>query len=189
MVYESPGKVFKAVTNESLKYVEKFALINVAPYKEENLDQIFVLSYDNGCTEQALVSESSVIETIYTDESVFSTFGQEACIVLDVALGSGGCEAIVEGFYSVVGLHKKNGKQQNSTLAKRAVVDWCLPHPIACPEAIKEITMIYLDGDKEAGLKKHRPSNFVDPRQRSNYDVGKVIDRIASQTGRCPHVL
>ena len=97
MVLELPAKVFKAVEKDkTLKYIEKYTLINVAPYKEKNLDQIFVLSYDNGYTEQATVSENSIIESIYTDESIFSSFGQEACIALDVALGSGRYEAIVE---------------------------------------------------------------------------------------------
>ena len=38
------------------------------------------------------------------------------CISLDIALAGSGCEAVVEGFYSVVGAHKESGGQSNIVL-------------------------------------------------------------------------
>ena len=75
---------------------------------------------------------------------------------MDVALGSSGCEAIVEGFYILVNVHKKSGGQSNDILVQRAVVDWTLPHPISRPKTMKQIERIYTDGDLKTGLKKHR---------------------------------
>jgi len=55
------------------------------------------------------------------------------CIVFDVILEASGCEADVEGFYSLVKIHKMNGGQTNDSLSQRAIVDWSLDHPIQCP--------------------------------------------------------
>jgi len=115
---------------------------------------------------------------------LYHDVGQEFCISLDVALGGSGCEAVVEGFYSLVKAHTKAGGQSNAVLMERAVVDWTLPHPIACPETIDEITKMYIDGDKVAGLKPHRMVKFFDSQQRasSKYTVSKVIDRHQNET-------
>ena len=64
-------------------------------------------------------------QVIRKDNATYKRFGQEVCNAIDVALGASGCEAIAEGFYSVVGLHFKNGGQLNDNLVKRAIVDWC----------------------------------------------------------------
>ena len=59
------------------------------------------------------------------------------CIVLDVALGTSGCEAVIEGFYSLVKLHKKNGEQLNETLMERSIVDW-----------VMKISKLYIGGQR-----------------------------------------
>ena len=59
------------------------------------------------------------------------------CIVLDVALGTSGCESVIEGFYSLVKLHKKNGEQLNETLMERSIVDW-----------IMKISKLYIGGQR-----------------------------------------
>jgi len=47
---------------------------------------------------------------------LYHDVGQEFCISLDVALGGSGCEAVVEGFYSLVKAHTKAGGQSNAVL-------------------------------------------------------------------------
>ena len=64
----------------------------------------------------------------YENESIYTNIGKEFCITLDVGLGSSRCEAIVEGFYSLVNVHKKSGGPSHGVLVERAVVDWTLSH-------------------------------------------------------------
>ena len=78
------------------------------------------------------------------------------CIALDVALAAGGCEAVVEGFYSLMKAHKRAGGQGNKILVKRAVVDWSIPDPLSCPNTMQEIGELYTEGNKELGIKKHK---------------------------------
>eukprot|EP00794_Sanderia_malayensis_P018565 gene18565-20427_t len=116
---------------------------------------------------------------------------QEACLALDVALASGGCEAIVEGFYSVVKAHTMSGGQSNKVLMERSVVDWSLPHPISCPKTIAKIGQLYTNGSKSLGISKHRVPVFFDERERAarKYKVSKVVDRITSNIPRCPFLV
>ena len=83
------------------------------------------------------------------------------CISLDVALAASGCEAIVEGFYSLVTAHKKSGGQSNDILIQRAIVDWSIPDPITCPKTMTEIANLYTDGNKKLGIAKHRLPQFL----------------------------
>ena len=98
----------------------------------------------------------------YENESIYTNIGKEFCIALDVALGSRGCEASVEGFYILLNVHKKSRGQSNDILVQRALVDWTLPHSISCPKTMKQIARIYTDGDPKTGLIKHRLSTFFD---------------------------
>ena len=188
MVFEShTSSLFTKINGEE---IGNKSLVKITPKVEKDLDQVFTLNFEDGSTEEVLVDESKFSQLVYTDQNVYAKFGREVCIALDVALASEGCEAIVEGFYSLVKAHKKNGKQKNSTITERAIVDWCLPLPISCPETIYEITKLYLEGDKEKGLNSHRNNRFFDTRQRaSTYKTSKVIDRHEAEKGRCPHVL
>ena len=80
---------------------------------------------------------------------------------MDVALGSSGYEAIVEGFYNLVNVHKKSSSQSNDILVQRAVVDLMLPHPISCPKTMKQIARIYTNGDPKTGLKSTDRLRFL----------------------------
>ena len=124
--------------------------------------------------------------TLFFTESQFhEDVGKELCLVLDVALGASGCEAVVEGFYSLMKAHKKAGGQSNDVLMSRSIVDWALPHPISCPEAVKEITMLFLNGDG-GELKKHRTSKFFGNGRRKSHNISKVVDRLEDQQKRFP---
>ena len=155
------------------------------------MDQWFLLHFSSCSTITARVNEEFITSAFYTNEEVVEPLGQEMCICLDVCLAGSGCEAIVEGFYSVIGAHKKSGGQSNQSLAQRAIVDWTLPHPAACPATTEEIAKIYKDGNEEHQLPRHRDPVFTDERQRSihKYFVSKVVDRVSSHVPRCPHVL
>jgi hypothetical protein len=106
-------------------------------------------------------------------------------------LAAGGCEAVVEGFYSVIGAHKKDGGQSNDVLVKRAIVDWSLPNPLSCPKTMQEIGRLYTEGDKELGIAKHRLPIFTDSKERGamKYDISKVVDRLSTELPKCPHVM
>jgi hypothetical protein len=95
--------------------------------------------------------------------------------MLDVALAAGGCEAAVEGFYSLVNAHKKAGRQGNEMLVKRAVVDWSLlDFTLTCPKTMEEIGQLYTKESKKLGLAKHRMPLFSDERS------SKAIQRQSS---------
>ena len=51
------------------------------------------------------LDEEFIVSTFYTNQDVVDSLGQEMWIAIDVALAGSGCEAVVEGFYSVVGAH------------------------------------------------------------------------------------
>ena len=83
-----------------------------------------------------VLDEESFYQELYNNQTVYDAIGKEMCIVLDAALGASGCEAVVEGFYSLVKLHKKNGGQLNETLMERSIVNWVMLHPFQSPETI-----------------------------------------------------
>ena len=47
---------------------------------------------------------------------------------------------------------------------KEQTVDWCFPMPEQCVKTHKDVDTLYLDGDKDAGLPRHRISVFLDER-------------------------
>ena len=112
-----------------------------------SLDQAFSVTLDCGEAKPAYINEDFVISQFYTNEDLYQKVGKEMCIVLDVALGEADCEAVVEGFYSLVKHHMKNGGQSGASLIQCAVVDWCMPYPIQCPNTIKNITKLYIKRD------------------------------------------
>ena len=73
-------------------------------------------------------------------------------------------------------------RQLNETLVERTNVDCCFPMPIQCEETIKDVASLYLDGEKDAGLPRHRIPVFLDERGRALNKYGhgsKVLDRLA----------
>ena len=148
------------------------------------------MKFSSGVILKARVLEENVVSLFYNNLCIYS-LGKEMCIGLDIALAAGGCEAIVEGFYSVIAAHKMSGGQGNNVLVQRATVDWCIPNPISCPKAMAEIAYLYTEGDKKCGLARHRLPLFTDERERAaqRHDVSKVVDRLGKEVPRCPHVV
>ena len=160
-------------------------------YPTPTLDQWVSLTFSSGKTVKARIDEEFVYSAMYVNEDVVKSLGKEMCIALDVALAASGCEAVVEGFYSLINAHKKSGGQSNDVLVQRAIVDWSLPMPASCPGTMRAIASLYTQGDNSHKLPKHRLPVFVDSRERAtrNYENSKVIDRIKHEPPRCPHVL
>ena len=71
---------------------------------------------------EARIKEESVIEHLYCNSVLYNTAGTTAMAAVDVAMAMGGCEAIVESIYSVMG-SQSQVSQLNSTLEDRTLVD------------------------------------------------------------------
>ena len=70
------------------------------------LDDFFCLALDDGSKFTVTFLEWKLLALFYKNESIYTDIGKEFCILVDVALGSSGCEANVEGFYILVNLQK-----------------------------------------------------------------------------------
>ena len=148
------------------------------------MEDKFMFTYDDSsCI--AILDQATALSTFYTSDGIYSMAGKEFCIALDVALAMSGSEAVVESYYSVMKTQKMEGGQLNDTLVERTNVDWCFPMPVQCEETVKDVASLYLDGDKDAGLPRHRMPVFIDARGRAlnKYAHGsKVLDRLAART-------
>lgn len=195
MVWHNLGtcadEMFLTANHQPVTEFNDQQLVTMQCEDKPSLHEWFSLTFSSGSTVHARLNEEFITSTFYNNQEVVNSLSQEMCIAIDVAFATSGCEAIVEGFYSVVGAHKKYGGQSNQSLTQRSIVDWCLPHPIRCPETVKEIADIYTKGNRKHSLPKHRIQAFTDERGRafSHIAVSKVVDRIASESPRCPHVL
>ncbi len=185
--------IFVDLKGNAVMEFKESDLLSMSLLREASLelDHSFLLEFTSGVKVEAKLHEENLIASFYNNECIYESLGKEMCIALDVALASGGCEAIVEGFYSVVSAHKKYGGQSNSVLVQRAIVDWSIPDPISCPNTMEEIACLYTNGDKKLGIARHRLPVFFDERSRAarRYSVSKVVDRLKTQPPRCPHVV
>ena len=184
-------RMFIDKDNEPVTAFDGHQLISASVCDHPSIDQWFSLTFSSGKTVRARIDEEFVFTSMYLNEDVVKSLGKEMCISLDIALAVSGCEAIVEGFYSLVSAHKKKGGQSNEVLTERAIVDWSLPHPASCPATMRAIAKLYTEGDDSHNLPRHRLPVFGDVRGRAsgNYEISKVVDRIKNERPRCPHVL
>ena len=91
--------------------------------------------------------------------------GKELCTALDVALAKGGCEAVVESFYSVMATQKKDNIS-NEVLELRAITDWCFPQPYRCQASTEEVAGIFANGNDRLQLPPHPKLVHTDSRLR-----------------------
>ena len=115
---------------------------------------------------------------------MYEKLGREMSVVVDVAVGMSGSEAVIESYYSVMKSQTKSGGQQNDTLVQRMNIDWCFHIPTQCEETIKEIAQLYINGDKDLGLASHQIPVFIDHRGRAlgKYKYGsKVLNRLSAR--------
>ena len=184
-------EIFRHEDGEKIEEFQVSQLKKISVVQDCSIDKWFWLEFFSGTEVKGRICEVSLVESFYNNDVISESLGQEMCIALDVALASGSCEAVVEGFYSVVKAHKQYGGQSNDVLMHRAVVDWCIPQPITCKETMLEIGKLYSEGSKVLGISKHRSAFFSNVRERAamKYKVSKVVDRIAAEEPRCPHIV
>ena len=83
--------------------------------------QTFTLKLLNGKKIKAVLDESKLAEILYTVESVYTKLGPEFVLSLDMAMASGGSEAIAESFYAIIGTQGQWCHQSNRILE----LGWC----------------------------------------------------------------
>ncbi len=183
--------LFLDIKGNSVPEFKESHLVSITALDSGSLDHVFSLEFASGVVVKAKLQEENLIASFYNDKVIFESLGKEMCISLDVALAASGCEAIVEGFYSVVTAHKKSGGQGNDVLVQRAVVDWSIPDPIICPKTLTVIANLYTVGDKKPGIAGYRLPQLFDERGRAvrSHGVGKVVDRLRNEKLRCPHII
>ena len=127
--------LFVDVQGNTVTEFNESNLVSLSAVRETSfeLDESFLLEFSSCVEVKAKLHEENLIASFYNNKPIYESLGKEMCIALDVALASGGCEAIVEGFYSLVAAHKKSGGQSNTVLIQRVIVDWSIPEPISCP--------------------------------------------------------
>ena len=144
---------------------------------------MYTLRYNDGEEHTVRLHEQSVYASFYSQEEVYSIAKAPSCVMVDVVLAKGGPEAIAESYYSAMRAQQQSGGQANDTLARRTKLNCCLPSLRKCESIIKESVQLYLKGDGK--IKAHRITTFFSSRAHT-YNVSKVVDRVDSNTGRCP---
>ena len=59
------------------------------------------------------------------------------------------------------------GCQLNVTVVQRINIEWTFQMPMQCQETIKDVALLFLDGDKEEGIPRLQPPMFLDERGRT----------------------
>ena len=183
--------LFVDMKGNILPQFKESQLVSISAVHSAMLDQVFNLKFASGAEVRAKLQEENLIASFYNEKVIYESLGKEMSISLDIALAASGCEAIVEGFYSLVSAHKKSGGQSNDVLVQRAIVDWSIPDPITCPKTMTEIGNLYTDGNKKLGIARHRLPVLFDERGRAlrRHDVSKVVDKLRAEKPRCPHII
>lgn len=118
--------------------------------------------------------ECSLVDAIYTDDSLYKKIGQTFCIAFDIVFGKGGPEAVVESVYSTMNNQKQFGGQSDQTLVHRTKVDWhCPVSTLSIDDFVDEVTQLY-----------HQ--THVAPYTFGNLDMSKVCKRLKGDTGKLP---
>ena len=123
--YNVLSQLFVDSKGDEIDQLKSGHLVSIIPTKEAKfmLDDFFCLTLDDGSKFTVKFLEWKLLALFYENESIYTDIGKEFCIALDVALGSRGCEASVEGFYILLNVHKKSGVQSNDILFQGTLVD------------------------------------------------------------------
>ena len=99
MVRENLGgvaeKIFLTKDGEFVKEFNCSQLSKISVLEKHSLNKWFLLEFLSGQSVVAYVDEAYTISTLYSNAEIIQSLGQDACIVIDVALASCGCEVIV----------------------------------------------------------------------------------------------
>jgi len=157
---------------------------------DEKLHVNYEFVFSDGKKSICMFNEEAFFQSFYINDSLYNEIGKELCTAVDVALAMGGCEAVVEGFYSLMKRHKQSGDISNDSLVDRTVIDWCLPIPMNCPQKLQNVQEIYFHGNVKLNLKKHHPAHHVDQRQRGLFrEQSKVTNRLANEASKFDFLL
>lgn len=132
------------------------------------------------------IVKSVLWESLYNTPSFFNIIGKEGCFILDFAYNIGGSEAIAETYFGIMKSQMKDNHNPETT-DLRTIIKMTLPEPSCCPEAIKEISKLYINGDKK-NIKKHR-NNVLLERAARKYKTSKAIDNFRfKESAGCSYI-
>ena len=134
-----------------------------------------------------VLDEEQIINEIYTNAMLYDAIGKEMCTCIDIGIGKGGTESIVESFYSSMKAQTKPGGQITETLALRKKLEWSIPPVIQADSLVQETAKMYISGDKKKGYPAHKWPIIGDVQKR--YRVSKVVDRIAAEHAQLPYLV
>eukprot|EP00112_Aurelia_sp_Birch-Aquarium-sp1_P015931 Seg357.1 transcript_id=Seg357.1/GoldUCD/mRNA.D3Y31 product="hypothetical protein" protein_id=Seg357.1/GoldUCD/D3Y31 len=177
------GKCLSEELTKDARCLQAFSMSE----NKESLDLKFIMKFSGDeRMYEVLVNEKAIMQSFYTDADVYEELGREICLIIDIALAKGGPESVVESFYSVVKCQQKHGGQLNENLSLRAKLDWSLPNILYSEKMVEKVAALYLNGNREKGLKKHALPIIGD---RNPYKRSKVLDRLESSDVRLPYLL
>ena len=141
---------------------------------DEAFSAVFRYTLSNGEKIGVRLKETALTSEMYINPECYNRFGKCFCLVYDVSLGKGGCEAIVESLHSVMKTQSQHGNQSNEILVARTSVDWhCPPSPLGIDDVIKDAAKFH--------LQKHRA-----PISKINFGLSKVMKRLKADRGLIP---
>ena len=104
---------------------------------ELNIKNVFIFQFANHLPFEASINEEEVLRKIYNEESLYKVAGQVAMTAFDIAMSTGGSEAIVESFYSVMDTQRQV-RQHHVTLESRSILDWATSNVLTMEDVIRE---------------------------------------------------
>ena len=134
-----------------------------------------------------VLDEEQIINEIYTNAMLYDAIGKEMCTCIDIGIGKGCTESIVESFYSSMKAQTKPGGQITETLALRTKLEWSIPPVIQADSLVQETAKMYISGDKKKGYPAHKWPIIGDVQKR--YRVSKVVDRMAAEHAQLPYLV
>ncbi len=174
-----------ACMQSSGKYLSEH-FVSLERDQSTGIRQTFILTLLNGKKIKAALDESKLIEILYTVESIYIKLGPELMLSLDIAVASGGSEAIAESFYAIMDTQRQRCHQSNKILELRTKLDWLLPQ-------IGNNTDNLVEGIARKYLDSHNSPMLRDPRSIRNYfrrnNQSKVIHRIKNMPPKYPYLL
>ena len=174
-----------ACMQSSGKYLSEY-FVSLERDKSPGIRQTSVLTLLKGKKIKAVLDESKLIEMLYTVESVYTKLGPEFMLSLNIAMASGGNEAIAERFYAIMDTQRQRCHQSNLILELRTKLVWLLPH-------IGNNTDNLVECIAQKYLESHNSPMLCDPRSIRNHLIrnnqSKVIHRIKNMPPKYPYLL
>ena len=154
------------------------------PLHKMTIRQLFKFTYANHEPFEAYIVEDEIVRALYTNEVIYTIIGPVACTAFDVPMAMGGCEAVVESFYSVMDSQRQVG-QDHVTLEDRTLVDWAMSNVLMSTDVVSRAAQLYIDGNKDLGLPRHRVGCLKNTSSNS-YMASQVLSRLRNEEGRYP---